>query len=114
MKQQAKKIIAIVILCLAINTTYSQQKSSITPGWVSDKGYWVVESNIHNSKNHIVRFYNNEDQLIYIENLTGTKLNTDKRKVKMKLKKALETAMNLYEQHKEASEIKSYVVKILR
>lgn len=114
MKQQVKKIIAIVGLCLAINVTYSQKNASFAPKWVSDKGYWVVESKIHNSKNHIVRFYNNEDQLIYTESLTGTKLNTDKKKVKMKLKKALEAAVDLYAQHKESAEIRDYVIKILK
>lgn len=114
MKPQTKKIIAIAALSLIICAANSQQKKSVTPSWVSDKGYWVVESNIHNSKNEIVRFYNNENSLIYMETLTGRKLDTDKRKVKMKLKKALETAMDLYGQHKEPAEIRGYVVKILK
>lgn len=114
MKSQTKKIVVIASLCLIICAGYSQQKSQITPSWVSDRGYWVVESNIHEPMKHVVRFYNNEDQLIYTENLAGVKLNTDKRKVKMKLKKALEAAMNLYQQHKEPAVISDYVVKILK
>lgn len=114
MKSQAKKIVALAALCLIIFAAYSQQKNPAAPKWVSDKGYWVVESNIHSPMYHIVRFYTNEDQLIYTENLTGTKLNTDKRKTKMKLKKALEAAINLYSQHKELAEIRDYVVKILK
>jgi hypothetical protein len=62
------------------------------PAWVSEKGYWVVESNIHSPYRHTVFFYNNDNVLMYKESLEGVKLNAEKRKVKMKLKKALETS----------------------
>lgn len=114
MKQHVKKIVVVAILSLIISATYSQSKVSNTAQWASDKGYWMVESNIHDPLNHIVRFYNNENELIYTEYLKGVKLNVDKRKVKMKLKKALDATMKLYVQHREPAEIRDYVVKILK
>lgn len=71
------------------------------PSWVSDKGYWVVESNINSPLNHIVRFYNNDNELLYRENLTGVKLDPEKRKVKMKLKKVLESTVLTLEKKKD-------------
>ena len=67
-------------------TPFQQERRPKFPRWVSEKGYWVVESNINSPLNHIVRFYNNDNELLYKETLAGVKLNPDKRKVKMKLK----------------------------
>ncbi|HWC53171.1 MAG TPA: hypothetical protein VG676_06280 [Chitinophagaceae bacterium] len=114
MKQQLKKIVALVILSCIMGATHSQIKSYHTAPWVSDKGYWVVESTIQDPLSHIVRFYNNDNELILTEYLKGVKLNIDKRKTKMRLKEALETAEALYTQHRAPSEIRDYVTKILR
>lgn len=72
--------------------TRKEKSRARMPAWVSDKGYWVVESNIHQPGYHTVFFYDNENSLMYKETLQGVKLNTEKRSVKMKLKKALETS----------------------
>ena len=74
------------------------------PKWVSEKGYWVVEGNVHTPLNNTIRFYNNDDMLVYTETLNGVKLNINKRKVKMKLKQALETAIIAWESRKEKIE----------
>jgi hypothetical protein len=66
---------------------------STKPGWVSEKGYWVVVSNVKTPKNAIVYFYNNDDVLIYQEKIEGVRLNLKKDATKMKLKKVLETAV---------------------
>lgn len=78
-----------------------QDKRPRFPAWVSDQGYWVIESNIEAPLDHIVRFYNNDNELIYQETLTGIKLNPDKRKVKMKLKKLLEARVLALEKKKD-------------
>jgi hypothetical protein len=67
------------------------------PRWACEKGYWVVESNIKTPENSIVRFYNNEQKLIYTENVTGTVLNTKKRSTLKKLKRALDKVINDWE-----------------
>ena len=79
-----------------------QERRPKFPGWVSDKGYWVVESNINSPLNHIIRFYNNDNELLYKETLMGVKLNPEKRKVKMKLKKVLESSMLAWEKKKNS------------
>ena len=67
------------------------------PRWYSEKGFWMVESNINNPKNSIVRFYNNDQRLIYTENVYGVELNTKKRRTLMKLKRVLEKVVFAWE-----------------
>ncbi len=78
-----------------------QERRAKFPAWVSDKGYWVVESNINSPLDHIIRFYNNDNELLYKETLTGIKLNPEKRKVKMKLKKILESTVLAWDKKKD-------------
>jgi hypothetical protein len=61
--------------------------------WVSDKGYWVVESNRHEPLHACVYFYTNDNTLVYKEIIDGMRLNPRKTDTKMKLKEALETVM---------------------
>lgn len=78
-------------------TPFQQERRPKVPGWVSEKGYWVIESNIHSPLEHVVRFYDNKNNMIYKEALSGVKINPEKRKVKMKLKKILESAILAYQ-----------------
>lgn len=78
-----------------------QERRPRFPGWVSEKGYWVIESNIKSPLDHVVKFYDNENNLVYKESLTGIKMNPEKRKVKMKLKKILESAVLAQENRKD-------------
>jgi hypothetical protein len=91
----------------------SAQKKSSSPQWISDKGYWVIESNQKQPKVHIVRFYNTNNVLVYKETLSGVKLNSQKRKVRMKLKKVLDESVAAWEKKKEPSEELAYVKAIL-
>jgi hypothetical protein len=114
MKLRVKKILATVAFGLLLSATYAQDDSTITPPWVSGKGYWVVESNVYDPQNNIIRFYNNANDLVYTETVPGVKLDIRKRKVKMKLKKALETTLLLCEQHKESGTISVDIAAILK
>ena len=67
-----------------------------TPRWVSDKGYWVVESNINDRDHSCVYFYNNNNTLIHKETIAGVRLSPDKTRTKMKLKKALEKVVDAW------------------
>lgn len=73
------------------------EAQEVLPKWISEKGYWVVESNLKSPRNHLIRFYNNDHLLIYQEELNGMKLNVRRRKVRMKLKQALDTALIAWE-----------------
>ena len=113
MKQITKTMIGFLFL-LMIASTINSQEQDHTPSWVSDKGYWTIESNIHDPLNHIIRFYTNNGRLFHTEKLSGVKLDVDKRKTKMKLKKALEQTMELYSKQEPAKQISEYLVAYLK
>jgi hypothetical protein len=93
---------ALLLISIGSIAQYKQkeEKRPGFPGWVSEKGYWVVESNQASPTDHIIRFYDNLHNLVYSEKLTGIHLNPEKKKVKMKLKKILEAAVLAYEENK--------------
>ena len=114
MKQQVKKLFLAAAFGFIASLAYAQKVSPLVAPWASDKGYWVVENNIHDPQNNIIHFYNNEDVLVHSEKLAGVKLDINKRKVKMKLKKALEQTLLLCEQQKKPDDISNQVVAILK
>ena len=110
-----KKGIAIAIICLLTFAATAQHKPASTAApWVSELGYWVLETNLHTPRHHIVRFYNNENLLVYTETLDGVKLNPCKRKVKMKLKKALETSLLSWQKTRHPETNKDYVRSLVK
>lgn len=66
------------------------------PAWVCEEGYWVVESNIKDKRNHTIYFYNDQKQLIGRRELTGVKLNLNRAKTKKMLKKYLEASLQAW------------------
>jgi hypothetical protein len=114
MKQYFKTMMAATVLGFISFSAFAQDEQPVTPKWVSDKGYWVVESNIKDPLNHVIRFYNNDNVLLYKEAVTGVKLNPEKRAVRMKLKKVLEASVIAWEQKKVTEENKNYVAAILK
>ena len=119
MTYRKRSWIIIAALSLVSMSTFGQfaaSKSGIqpkSPRWVSDKGYWVLESNINSPRNHIIRFYNTDNVLVYKETLAGVKLNAEKTKVKMKLKKILESSVATWENKKQGNEEMSLVKSVL-
>lgn len=93
---------------------FAQQIKHMPPSWVSDKGWWVVESNIHSPKQHIVYFYNNEGVLVYKEKLEGIRLKPEKAAIKMHLKEVLEASVLAWEKQHLLKENESLVVNRLR
>ena len=114
MKKSFASLSIIIALSLHSINLVAQDSKQEVPKWVSDKGYWVVENNIHDPLHHIVRFYDNDDVMIYKETITGVKLNTDKVRIKMKLKKALEDLLITWQKSKVVTEEKQYVSAILK
>lgn len=93
---------------LAFNT------SDPVPRWVSHKGWWVVESNIHSPRTHIIYFYNLDGVQVYKEKLEGVRLNMRKPKTKMHLKQVLEAAVMAWEQQHKNRENEELVINRLR
>ena len=116
MKQQLKFLIATLAIFLSSFTSFAQEETQTTSSskWVSDKGYWVIESNTKDPLQHAIRFYTNDDVLVYKEAVAGVKLNPAKRKVKMMLKKVLETSLLAWEKKKTPEENMNYVMAILK
>jgi len=94
-------------------TTSKEVSKPKFPRWVSDKGYWVVESNINFPRNHIIRFYNADNVLVYKETLAGVKLDPERTKIKMKLKKVLESSVVTWEKVKKSNEEMALVKSVL-
>ena len=113
MKQIIKTMTGFLFLLMIAGTINSQEQDHTVP-WVSGKGYWTTESNIHDPLNHIIRFYTNNGRLFHTEKLSGVKLDVDKRKTKMKLKKALEQTMELYSKREPVKQISEYLVAYLK
>ena len=88
------------ILWLFTLPATAQDEVRPTPSWVSDRGYWVVESR---SDSCIVHFYNNDNQLVYQERMKGL-LNTDRKRTKLRLTKELEQAVTAWEKRRKSGE----------
>jgi hypothetical protein len=117
-----KKIIIvapfIVLLSCASITTFAQETenakpSHIVPSWISEKGYWVIESNINNPLFNILYFYNNNNILVYKEVVPGIVINLKKRSIKMRLKKVVEDAVTAYEQKHQSTENEMWVINLI-
>ena len=114
MKSIIKTSLLSFSLLLASIILHAQEEKPVAAKWVSKKGYWVIENNINDPLNHIIRFYNNDNTLLYKEKLSGVKLNPNKRSVKMKLKKVLEANIESWQQQRETEENKSYVMVVIQ
>ena len=114
MNQKSKTGVVALALALISIGSFAQGSPSSNPKWVSDSGYWIVESNIHTPLNHIIWFYNNDNVLVYKEIVTGVKLNPARRKVKMKLKKVLEASLVAWDEKGRTKEDGTLVKTILR
>lgn len=91
-----------------------QPQKVVTPKWVSDKGYWVIESNVHTPKNNVVYFYTLNNELVYKERIDGMKIKVNKAKVCMKLKAALEGAVTVWETTHTAKENETLIAVALK
>ena len=101
MKKQLANFLVAVTLCSAPILSYSQmEQESYTPAvpkWISEKGYWTIESNIKTPTNSTVYFYTNENVLVYKERVEGIHINLRKKRVLMHLKNVLEQAVSAWQ-----------------
>jgi len=110
-----KQLFVTLFFGLLIQATlFAQDKRQDTPEWVSSKGWWVVESNIHTPKVNIVYFYNNDGVLVYKEKIEGLRINSSKKATRMQLKQVLESAVVTWEKEHQLKENESLVLNSLR
>ena len=98
-------VIGLMIASLSVTAQEEQPGpvAAIIPKYVSDKGYWVVEGNIHNKKENTIHFYNNDDLKVYQQTISG-RLKLNKRKTLMHIKRMLDTAVVAWEQGRSLNE----------
>ena len=110
--------VAVISLLITVGTfaqtDEEQTNSYAVPKWVSNKGYWVIESNKQTPQNSIVYFYSNDNVLVYKEKIEGVVLNLKKRKTKMSLKKVVEQSVLAFEKMKKPAENEMWVVNTIR
>lgn len=92
-------LILFAVVFLSAPDTYAQFRirEAKTPKWISEKGFWQIQSNVQTPAKNIIYFYNNDKLLIYKESLNGVILDLKKRRIKMRLKRILETAVVAWE-----------------
>jgi hypothetical protein len=112
MKKQS--YVALLFGLLIHVTLLAQDKKPVPPAWASDKGWWMVESNIHARKQNIVYFYNNDGVLVYRETVEGIRINPAKKRTRMHLKQVLETSVLAWEKLHQVKENENLVVNSLR
>jgi hypothetical protein len=109
-----KHIVITTLLAVAFTSVCYSQSESKHPKWLSEKGYWMIESNVKTPKNNTLYFFNNDNVLVYKEKLEGVKLNINRAKVKMSLKNILEQSVTAWEQKHIANENSFLVAAALR
>lgn len=110
-----KQLFVTLLVGLLIQAAaFAQNDDHPSPDWVSAKGWWVVESNIHTPKQHIVYFYNNDRVLVYKEKIDGLRINPSRHTTRMQLKQVLESAVLAWENSHELKENEALVVSRLR
>ncbi len=100
MKKNVKTLMMLVLFATTSVIAVAQKNETAvkaTPKWISDQGYWVIESNISSPKTSTVNFYNNANVLIYSERVEGVKLNIKKHQTCMRLKKVLDKSLIAWE-----------------
>ena len=94
---------ALLLFATVFATLNAQSQLSETenipkpPSWCSDKGYWVVQSNVKTPDQSLVSFYTVDGKLVYVETVNGVVLDCTKRKTLMKLKRVLEKVVDTFE-----------------
>lgn len=85
-----------------------------TPKWVSENGYWVVESNVNNPKISTIYFYNINNVMVYKEDVNGIEIKLKRRRVKMGLKKVLEQSVLVFNKKQKAAENEMLVMNLIK
>lgn len=84
MKRTFLKIALVAggIFCCSLHPGLAQAKAK-------QEGYWVVETNQRTRNYTLIRFYSDQDQLLYEEKLPGYMLDISRSRNKKRLDKAL-------------------------
>jgi len=112
MKKQFIALCVSLTLSFVTLSVFAQEKAPRTyraSKWAPERGYWVVESNIHTPKHSVITFYNDKGAMLYKELVDGVRLNLKKRKTLMRLKRVLDQSVTAWEGNHPVKENESLV-----
>ncbi len=112
-----RKLLSLLMVSLMVTTAVLAQEpeeTTPTPKWISEKGYWIIESNVKTPTTSIIHFYDINNNKIYSEKVEGVQLNLKKRKTLMLLKKALDESLIAYANTKRARQDVDLVKNIFK
>ncbi|MBO9199667.1 MULTISPECIES: hypothetical protein [Niastella] len=110
-----KQLMVTLLAGLLIQASiFAQNKSKGSPEGVSEKGWWVIESNIHTPKKNIVYFYNNDGVMVYKEKIDGIRINPSRKTTRIQLQQVLESAVVTWEQQHKLLEDQELVANQLK
>ena len=90
-------ILAAVFFFLIFPASAQHETASRQPpSWISNAGYWVVESNRQRPKEAVVYYYTNAHVLVYKEEIKNKKLKLTNTATLLRLKQSLEIAVASY------------------
>lgn len=82
-----KMILVLAVTVMALTNSIAQSKADST------RGYWVIESNVKTSKLNTVKFYSEDNALIYQETV-NSRIKYKDKKVQRALNKILAVMLN--------------------
>ena len=92
------------------NSTLKAQSKPAVPKWMSEKGYWVIQSNLKTPKNATIYFYTPQHELVYKEVISGKKINIEKIKTRKHLEQVLNQAITVWEKEGVVKENQQLVI----
>lgn len=115
MKKMSKIVLLVaMVLSVSIISFAQDEKPNKTPQWVSDKGYWQLESNVKTPKHSIIYFFTNDGTLIYKENIDGMRIKLKKKRVLICLKNVLDQTITAWEKKRVLRENDMLIAVALR
>lgn len=82
-----KMILVLAVTVIAFTNSIAQSKADST------RGYWVIESNVKTPRLNTVKFYNDDNALVYQETV-NSKIKFKDKKVQKALNKILAVMLN--------------------
>jgi hypothetical protein len=104
------KTVLLFLVALCTSATIIAQ-SSPPPKWMSEKGFWVIQSNLKSPKNSTIYFYNNDNELVYKEEVNGKRINTGKLKTRKHLESVLVESITTWKREGVAKENQQLVIR---
>ena len=102
------KTLLFAFFCLCIQVGANAQSSRV-PKWMCQKGFWVIQGNLQSPKTSTIYFYNNEQQLVYKEQVYK-RINPDKLNTRKRLESVLNQSIIAWQKDHVAKENQQLVI----